>query len=315
MPATKEEHQPTCPRLRRPARRAGVRIALVLGLAGLGTALAVPAAGHPLSDGAPRATLAGRAVLPVETYAPGPTSGTCYRRRGQRHHLPVAVAAGRRLLGHRRWSPTRRVPGHARQRLRRQGHLARLPDPGVLRPARLQDRPRRRGAACRSATSSSSAIPNHLIGFPIVNEGTTDRLLTGGDIDPESLQRGRNGDLWVGDEFGPWILHFDAPGSLLEAPFAAPGELMSPNNPFLDGATATQPNSRGFEAMAISPDRKRLYAILEGATAADTDTFRRSSSSSARSRRPSPAGRGNTTPRPPATSSPTRTPSTATAWS
>ena len=81
-----------------------------------------------------------------------------------------------------------------------------------------------------------------------------DRLLTGADIDPESLQRGSDGDLWVGDEFGPWILHFDATGRLLDPPFATPGGLMSPSNPFLGGNPPTQPNSRGYEAMAISPN-------------------------------------------------------------
>ena len=49
------------------------------------------------------------------------------------------------------------------------------------------------------------ADPDHLIGFEIVREATAERWLTGGDIDPESLQRDRRGDLWVGDEFGPWI--------------------------------------------------------------------------------------------------------------
>ena len=47
---------------------------------------------------------------------------------------------------------------------------------------------------------------------------------------------------------------------------------MSPNNPFLGAGTATQPNSRGIEAMAISPDGKRLWATLEGATVADGAT-------------------------------------------
>jgi glycerophosphoryl diester phosphodiesterase len=117
--------------------------------------------------------------------------------------------------------------------------------------------------------------PYHRIGFPIVNKGTGRRLLTGGDIDPESLQRGRDGDLWVGDEFGPWVLHFDARGVLLDAPFAMPGNLRSPNNPFLGGAPATQPNSRGLEGMAISPNGKHLYAALEGATEADPDPLRR----------------------------------------
>ncbi len=117
--------------------------------------------------------------------------------------------------------------------------------------------------------------PNDVIGFEIVNEGTTDRLLTGGDIDPESLQVSPEGDLWVGDEFGPWILHFDDDGTLLEPPIPLPGNLKSPNNPFLGGAAPTQPNSRGLEGMGISG--KHLYPILEGATTADlaVDPFRR----------------------------------------
>ena len=97
-----------------------------------------------------------------------------------------------------------------------------------------------------------------------------DRLFTGADIDPESMQRGSNGDLWMGDEFGPWILHFDRHGVLLDAPFELPGGLRSPSNPLVlqGGAPATQPNSRGIEAMAISPNGKSLYVILEGATVA-----------------------------------------------
>ena len=114
--------------------------------------------------------------------------------------------------------------------------------------------------------------PFDRIGFTIVNDDTDARLLTGGDIDPESLQRGRHGDLWVGDEFGPWILHFDSRGRLLDAPFPV-DDLKSPSNPFLvPPAPATHPASRGFEAMAISPDRRYLYGALEGALMTDTAT-------------------------------------------
>ena len=82
--------------------------------------------------------------------------------------------------------------------------------------------------------------------LPDRQRGTTDRLLTGGDIDPESMQRGRDGDLWVGDEFGPWILHFDSKGRLLDPPFPMPGGLQSPNNPHLPvGQPATQPEQPG----------------------------------------------------------------------
>jgi glycerophosphoryl diester phosphodiesterase len=79
----------------------------------------------------------------------------------------------------------------------------------------------------------------------------------------------------MGDEFGPWILHFAADGVLLDPPFAMPGGLMSPNNPFLAGQPASQPNSRGLEAMALSPNGWYLYAVLEGPTVADAGTTRR----------------------------------------
>jgi hypothetical protein len=51
------------------------------------------------------------------------------------------------------------------------------------------------------------ADPDALIGFPIVREATAERWLTGGDIDPESSHLDRRGDLWIGDEFGPWIVY------------------------------------------------------------------------------------------------------------
>ncbi|MEN9568453.1 MAG: hypothetical protein RLZZ69_3649, partial [Cyanobacteriota bacterium] len=64
--------------------------------------------------------------------------------------------------------------------------------------------------------------PDNLISFDIVNEDSEERLLTGADFDVESFVIDENGDIWVGDEFGPYLLHFDAEGKLLEAPIATP---------------------------------------------------------------------------------------------
>jgi glycerophosphoryl diester phosphodiesterase len=64
--------------------------------------------------------------------------------------------------------------------------------------------------------------PNKKVPFTIVNEGTTDRLLTGADFDIESFVVDKDGSIWVGDEFGPYLLHFDASGKLLDAPIATP---------------------------------------------------------------------------------------------
>ncbi|MGD1807754.1 glycerophosphodiester phosphodiesterase family protein [Dapis sp. BLCC M126] len=66
------------------------------------------------------------------------------------------------------------------------------------------------------------ADPNNLIPFDIINEDTSDRLLTGADFDIESFVIDNDGNIWIGEEFGPYILHFDSTGTLLEAPIATP---------------------------------------------------------------------------------------------
>lgn len=236
------------------------------GLAAMGALLPTAASANQ-----PPPTLTGRAVLPAETLSDGPPSGALvpppfngivFPRPSQPVLGFSAVIAGER-------------PGT---------YLA-MPDNGyggkansvdfLLRAYGIKpDFKTAKGGSGGVTVGShiSFSDPHHKLPFPIVNEGTAERLLTGGDLDPESLQRGRDGDLWMGEEFGPWIMHFNSKGVLLDPPYAMPGGLMSPNNPLLNGAPATQPNSRGIEAMAISPDGKHLWATLEGATVADGTT-------------------------------------------
>lgn len=115
--------------------------------------------------------------------------------------------------------------------------------------------------------------PNKRIPFDIVNGNTAERLLTGADFDPESMQRTADGTYWIGDEFGPYLLHFSAEGVLLDAPIPLPNplnpaqELRSPQNQFnkanINYVEPLVPQSGGFEGMAISPDGKYLYPLLE----------------------------------------------------
>ncbi|MDB9309469.1 5'/3'-nucleotidase SurE [Aphanizomenon sp. CS-733/32] len=64
--------------------------------------------------------------------------------------------------------------------------------------------------------------PNKLIPFDIVNKNTAKRELTGADFDVESFVIDAKGDIWVGDEFGTYLLHFNSNGVLLDPPFATP---------------------------------------------------------------------------------------------
>lgn len=82
--------------------------------------------------------------------------------------------------------------------------------------------------------------PDHKVKFALVNEFTTDRVLTGADFDVESMRVAPDGTLWVGDELGPFLLHFDAAGKLLDEPIALPDpddagrEVRAPQNPFIE---------------------------------------------------------------------------------
>jgi glycerophosphoryl diester phosphodiesterase len=237
-------------------------------------AAVMASAGSAVATGAQHPILQGRAVLPVETYAEGPPSGQFYTGPTNGITFPL---------------PSQPVEGFSAMLAGRQpGEYLAMPDNGFGGKANSRDfliRAYYIEPDFKTAQGGSGQItvkdfiqfsdPNELIGFALVNEGTPARLLTGGDIDPESMQRGNDGDLWMGEEFGPWILHFDADGVLLDAPFPVPGGLRSPNNPHLGGAAPTHPNSRGIEAMAISPNGRYLYAALEGATIADAGTTRR----------------------------------------
>ena len=116
---------------------------------------------------------------------------------------------------------------------------------------------------------------NQVLDFGIVNDGTSDRLLTGADFDIESVVRAKDGTFWVGEEFGPFLLHFDAEGTLLEKPFSLAGA-KSPQNPYLtQGETPRVRASRGFEALAGSKNGRYLYPIIEGSYADETDLRRR----------------------------------------
>ncbi len=117
--------------------------------------------------------------------------------------------------------------------------------------------------------------PDHQIRFPIVHESGRKRLLTGADFDIESVVRVPDGTFWIGEEFGPFLLHVDATGKVLARPVPFPGG-KSPDNPTLGAREAANvPRSRGFEAMAGSRDGRRLYPIVEGALVNDPNKRRR----------------------------------------
>ena len=114
--------------------------------------------------------------------------------------------------------------------------------------------------------------PDKKVPFRIVHEGTKQRYLTGSDFDPESFQFA-GGALWIGEEFGPFLIKADRKGKVL-AVFDTQVDgkaVRSPDHPAVTtpgapgGAVDFQvKRSKGFEGMAASKDGSKLYALLEG---------------------------------------------------
>ncbi len=114
--------------------------------------------------------------------------------------------------------------------------------------------------------------PDKKVPFRIVHEGTSQRYLTGSDFDTESFQFA-GGSLWIGDEFGPFLIKADLNGKV-QAVYdtLVDGKVVrSPDHPAVTtpgvpgGVVDFQiKRSKGFEGMASSPDGSRLYALLEG---------------------------------------------------
>ena len=92
-------------------------------------------------------------------------------------------------------------------------------------------------------------------------------------MDPEGfVVNPKTGNFLVSDEYGPSVREFDRNGNLLRT-FATPANLLPrntvtgiPNYASDTGNTAGKRTNRGFEGLAISPDGKYAYAMLQSAT-------------------------------------------------
>lgn len=111
--------------------------------------------------------------------------------------------------------------------------------------------------------------PDHKVPFRIAYEGTESRYLTGADFDPESIQV-LDGEVWIGDEFGPYIIHATLDGKVIAVyPTKLNGKpLLGPDTPGVTfpavaGKDFHAQRSGGYEGMALQPGTNLLWAMLE----------------------------------------------------
>ncbi len=95
-----------------------------------------------------------------------------------------------------------------------------------------------------------------------------DKAILGRSLDSEGFVVGRNGNFYVSDEYGPAVKEFRPDGSFVRS-FTTPGNILPKASGvanFVDGRptlTTGRQDNRGFEGLAMSPDGKKMYAMLQ----------------------------------------------------
>ena len=87
-------------------------------------------------------------------------------------------------------------------------------------------------------------------------------------IDAESLVRLSDGSFWVGEENAPSLAHFSADGRMIERHVPAGTETDFAGAPYetkgsLPAIIAKRQANRGIEGLAVSPDERFLYFIMQ----------------------------------------------------
>jgi hypothetical protein len=137
-------------------------------------------------------------------------------------------------------------------------------------------------------TASFSNYPNGSNNIAVDSVISSGRLLTGYDLDLESVRQDRDGNLWFGEEFGPYLIKTDATGKVLRdaIPMPVPTAIggvpvllgsnpivQAPQNPNPQGMN-NLPGSGGFEGMALNASGTKLYPLLERPLTTDPDQSR-----------------------------------------
>lgn len=236
------------------------------------------------------ATLAGHAVMPALTVIPAPADAPADLRHAGKFTTAQRVEKLGSVMGLSAGRPTgislpfdgQPVQGHSGIKRMADGSFWLLTDNGAGSKANSPDfmlHLSHYTADFQSGQFSRQKTiflhdPDKKVPFRITQEGTDKRYLTGADFDPESFQFA-GGALWIGEEFGPFLIKADLNGKVLAVfDTKVDGKVVrSPDAPgvLMPGAPDAKPTafevkrSKGFEGMASSKDGSKLYALLEGA--------------------------------------------------
>ena len=108
--------------------------------------------------------------------------------------------------------------------------------------------------------------------------GAADAFVVGSELgtlrlDPEGIRVSSDGTFFISDEYGPYVFEFDRQGHLLRRitlppRFAIANPSSDPNTELLGNSSGRQ-GHRGLEGLAISPDGRTLFGMMQNALLQD----------------------------------------------
>lgn len=235
------------------------------------------------------AVLAGHAVLAAKSAVPAPADAPSDLKMAGKYTTGRRVEAPETVMGQSAGRPTGMAlpiagqprQGHSGIKMMADGTAWILTDNGFGAKANSMDsmlylnqyRIDWKDGTLTPLRTVFLSDPDKKLPFRIVHEGTDRRYLTGSDLDTESFQP--VGDhFWIGDEFGPYLIKVDGSGKVLAffetqvdgKPVRSPDHfgVASPGAPGQSYKDVNLKRSKGFEGMAVSPDGRFLYPLLEG---------------------------------------------------
>lgn len=233
------------------------------------------------------ARLAGHAVLPAQSFVPAPADAPADLQTSGKFTTGKRVEAPGTVMGMSAERPTgvklpfkgQPVQGHSGIKVMPDGSFWIITDNGMGAKANSPDSMLYlnnwtidwKSGDWRHNKTIFLHDPDKKIPFRIVHEGTEKRYLTGSDLDTEGFQI-IGETLWIGEEFGPFVVKADMNGKVLGIfeTLADGKPVRSPDNPAVQSPatpTATYANvnlrrSKGFEGFAASKDGRFLYGLL-----------------------------------------------------
>lgn len=227
------------------------------------------------------ATLVGHAILPADTLIPAPADAAAYLRVSGRFQGGPARNMDAPTPGPVLPLDGQPVQGFSGIKAVGDGTYLVLTDNGFGSKANSPDamlmfhhlRPDFADGTVEMISTTFLRDPNMVVPFLIANEASEARYLTGWDLDVEGFQP-IDGKLYIGDEFGPYVIVVDQETGIVEnfaETFLGETRIVSPDNfrLSLPNPNGTLPaynlgRSKGFEGFAAAPDGTLLYGLLEG---------------------------------------------------